>query len=167
MPRFLRFLSIAVIACAALDAAPPARADVPALLACADQADPKLRLACYDSEAAKLKTQLVEAEAKKNTLFGFTLPFGGSEQEAGQPPEPKFGPPEVNEVDSKLSGVTKDITGHYIVTLDNGQFWRIEDSVNFYLRAAEQPVAVARNGFGGFYLGIDGHDNKLSVTRLK
>lgn len=145
-----------------------ASADVPAIIACADKTDPKERLACYDDAVAKLKTEVAEAQKQKTTLFGFNLPFlGGSESESEQPSQPSFGPKEVRQIDAMIVGVNRDFGGHYILALDNQQVWRIEDSRTLLLHPGKDLVAVVRNDFGGFYLSINGTDNKLSVTRLK
>jgi hypothetical protein len=153
-------LAAAVVALSAA-----ARADIPELLACADQTDPKARLACYDGEAAKLKTQMADAEKRKTTLFGFSMPFSNSDE--AEHPEPKLAPQEVREIDAKLVGVTTGIGGHQILALNNGQVWRIDDSRTLFLTPGKDLVAIVRNDLGGFYLSLNGRDNKLSVSRVR
>ncbi len=144
-----------------------ARGDIPELLACADQPDPKARLECYDAAAAKLKAQMAEAEKRNSTLFGFTLPFTGSDSKEEEHAEPKLAPQPVNEIDAKLIAVRSDIGGHQILTLNNGQVWRIDDTRHLTLVAGNDLIAVVRNDLGGYYMSVNGHDNKLSVTRIR
>jgi hypothetical protein len=145
-----------------------ARADIPQILACSDNTDPTARLACYDAEAAKLKKQMADAEKQNVTLFGFKLPFSGGDDESGSDATPKLAPKQINQVDSKVKSTTKDIAGHLTVTLENGQSWRLEEyrQVNG-LTVPGTPIQIVRNILGGFYMGVDGHNNELSVDRIK
>jgi hypothetical protein len=157
LPLIVGFLSLAT----------GAAADLPAIIACADKTDPKERLACYDDAVAKLKVEVTEAQKKKTTLFGFSLPFGDSDSESESSAQPTFGPKEVRQIDAMITAVKQDLGGHYVLTLDNGQVWRIEDARTLVLHPGKDLVAIVRNDFGGFYLSINGTDNKLSVNRLK
>jgi hypothetical protein len=162
-PLLLAALAVLVVAPGS------ARADIPEILACADKTDSGQRLACYDTAAAKLKQQMSEAEKRNNTLFGFKLPFSDDgTDENGVPTAPKLAPKQVNAVDSKVKTVGKDIAGHLLVTLENGQVWRLDEyrTVNG-LSVPGTPVQIVRNMFNGFYLGVDGHNNELSVSRIK
>ena len=142
-----------------------ARADIPEIIACADKPDATVRLACYDAEAAKLKNQIADAEKQNVTLFGFKLPFSGDDEDSTAP---KLAPKQINEVDSKVKSTTKDLAGHLIVTLENGQSWRLEEYRTILaLSVPGTPVQIVRNILGGFYLGVDGHNNELSVVRIK
>jgi hypothetical protein len=159
-PRSLFVLFAAVAAVPGL-----ARADIPEILACADKTDNVARLACYDGEAAKLKKQMADAEKQNVTLFGFKLPFSGDD---GVSAAPTLAPKQVNQVDSKVASVSKDIAGHMIVNLANGQSWRLEEyrTINA-LSVPGTPIQIVRNILGGFYMGVDGHNNELSVDRIK
>jgi hypothetical protein len=145
-----------------------ARADIPEILACSNKADPAVRLACYDAAANKLKQQMVEAEKQSVTLFGFKLPFTGDDDETSENRTPKLAPKQVNQVDSKVKGSTKDMAGHLIVMLENGQSWRLDEyrTINA-LSTAGTPIQIVRNAFGGFYMGVDGRNTELSVSRIK
>ena len=126
------------------------------------------RLACYDAAAAKLKKQMADAEKESFTLFGFKLPtFDGSDN-SGQGDTVKLAPKLVTQVNSTLKSTTRDIAGHRIVTLENGQSWRIEDSKPAKgINTPGTPVQIVRNLFGGFYMGLGDDNNELSVTRIK
>jgi hypothetical protein len=143
-----------------------ARADIPEILACSDKTDPAVRLACYDTAAGKLKQQMGEAEKQNVTLFGFKLPV--IDDEASENKTPKLAPKQANQVDSTVKSVSKDIAGHLIVMLENGQSWRLDEyrTING-LSTAGTPIQIVRNAFGGFYMGVDGHNNELSVSRIK
>jgi hypothetical protein len=162
--------SLAALVCVL---APQALADLPEIMACADKPDGKDRLACYDAAVVKLKTEMKDEEARRFSLFGFHLPFTGSgenepEQKEDGPAAKVFGPKEVNEIDARLSASAKDFSGHLMLTLDNGQVWRIDEYRQVSLaKGKDTLVSVVRNDFGGYYMGINGEDNKLSVTRLK
>jgi hypothetical protein len=176
--HFAGLLTIALVGAGLVS---EARADIPALLACAEQADAKLRLACYDSEAAKLKTQLAEAQARKLSLFGFTLPFGdsdGAKTPSGgaasadvggsAEKEPILGPHEVNQISAKLSSLSKDAFGHSVVTLDNGQVWKVSDYSHLPNGGGtSQTIHIVRNMFGGFYLNVDDQTNDIPVNRIR
>lgn len=149
-------------------AAGSARADIPELLACADKTDGTVRLACYDAEAAKLQKQIADAEKQNVTLFGFKLPFTGDDDESGPNAAPKLAPKQVNQVDSKVKSTSKDLAGHLIVTLEDGQSWRLEEYRTIgALSVPGTPIQIVRNILGGFYMGVDGHNNELSVARIQ
>jgi hypothetical protein len=145
-----------------------ARADIPEILACFDKTDATARLACYDAAAAKLKKQMTDAEKQNVTLFGFKLPFTGDSDDSTPGAAPKLAPKQINQVDSAVKNAAKDIAGHLIINLENGQSWRLDEyrTVN-QLTAAGTPIQIVRNAFGGYYMGVDGHNNELSVTRIK
>lgn len=166
--RYAGMLTVAIIA---LAVSSTARADYPALLACAGQADPAARLACYDAETAKLKTELAEAQSRKLSLFGFNLPFGGdgsAADDASKEREPVLGPREVNQITGKLSSWGKDSTGHMVVTLDNGQSWKVSDYSRVPVAGGTSTnVLVVKNLFGGYYLNVNDQTNNIPVTRVK
>lgn len=142
--------------------------DVPAVVACATKHDPAERLQCYDSTVAKLKEELTQAQEKKREFFGFSLPFGGTTEGGETDTEtPRFGPREETQVTGKVTKTTKDSSGHVLVTLENGQTWRIEDYSHPILMPGRDSALIVRNIFGGFYLGLNGRQNNLSVTRIK
>jgi len=144
-----------------------ARADLPELLACADKADNAERLACYDAAAAKLKKQVADENQKRTTLFGFQLPFTGSDEDKGNK-EPVLGPKEVNSVAAKLESAGNDGIGHIVVHLDNGQSWRVNEATSTRLVSVPGTgIQIVRNIFGGFYMNIEGGATNVLVTRIK
>ena len=158
----------AIVLPALLVVAGAARADIPELLACADKTDNTERLACYDAAAAKLKKQMTDAEKQSVTLFGFKLPSFDGTDDSGKGETVKLAPKLVTQVDSTLKSTTRDIAGHRIVALENGQLWRVEDSKPAKgINTAGTPVQIVRNVFGGFYMGLGGDNNELSVTRIR
>jgi hypothetical protein len=146
----------------------PARADIPEILACADQADPKARLACFDAAVVKLKADVAEEQTRKRSLFGFAFPLIGSDNDSDKAREPDLGPKEVTQITAKLSGSIKDGFGHVIMTLDNGQTWKVQDQTLVPLGAARaNGVIISRNLMGGYYLSVVGQNNEISVTRIR
>jgi len=158
----------AAIVLPALLAAGAARADIPEMLACADKTDNTARLACYDAAAAKLKKQMADAEKQSVTLFGFKLPTFDGSDDSGEGQTVKLAPKLVTQVDSTVKSTTRDMAGHRVVTLENGQSWRIEDTKPAAgLNTPGTQVQIVRNVFGGFYMGLGGDNNELSVTRIR
>ena len=146
----------------------PARADIPELLACADKTDNAQRLACYDAAAAKLKKQMADAEKQSVTLFGFKLPTFDGSDDSSQGETVKLAPKLVTQVDSTVKSTTRDLAGHRVVTLENGQSWRVEDTRPASgINTPGTPIQIVRNLFGGFYMGVGGDNNELSVTRIR
>jgi len=145
-----------------------ARADLPELLACADKTDNAERLACYDAAAAKLKKQVAEENQKRTTLFGFALPFSGSDEDDKGNKAPVLGPKEVNSVAAKLESTGNDGIGHIVVHLDNGQSWRVNEATSTRLVSVPgTPIQIVRNIFGGFYMNIEGGATNVVVSRIK
>lgn len=158
----------AVVLPVLLASAGSARADIPELLACADKTDNAARLACYDAAATKLKKQMADAEKQSVTLFGFKLPSFDGSDDSGQGETVKLAPKLVTQVDSTVKSLTRDIAGHRILNLENGQSWRIEDTKPAAgINTAGTTVQIVRNVFGGFYMGLGGENNELSVTRVR
>ena len=144
-----------------------ARADIPELMACADKPDPAVRLACYDAAAAKLKKQIAEENTRRATLFGFQLPFTGSD-DAAETAAPQLGPKDIGQVDAKLTSSSRDTAGHIVINLDNGQSWRVNEATSTNIASLPgTPIQVVRNAFGGFYMNVNGRGTQLSVARIK
>jgi hypothetical protein len=163
----MRYATLLLTAMAAL-AATQARADIPEIVACANQVDPKLRLACFDAAVVKLKADVVQAEAHKRSLFGFTLPFGDDDSDSNAPPQPNLGPKEVTRITAGVSDSSIDGTGHVVLKLDNGQVWRIQDSTHAPLMAMKKDgVVIQRTILGGYYLSAAGQDDRLSAVRIQ
>jgi hypothetical protein len=164
----MRSVTLSLAALASLIAV-SAYGDIPEIIACSDQSDPNLRLACYDAAAVKLKADLAAAQSRKLSLFGFTLPFqGGPENAAAAEPEPVLGPKDVTQITARLTDAVKDPYGHAILTLDNGQAWKVMDETLVPLVAARaNGVVISKNIMGGFYLSVIGQQNNLSVVRIR
>jgi hypothetical protein len=161
--RLARLFPVAFIYITAM----PALADIPEIVACADQADAKLRLACFDAAVVKLKTDVAEAEARKKSLFGFSLPSLGLSG-GDSTPEPVLGPKDAVQVTAKVTGAIKDSSGHVIMTLDNGQVWKVQDEGLVPVNAAKTVgIVINENMTGGYYLSIIGQTNNLSVMRVR
>lgn len=168
MSARLHFRFAAIVVPVLLAAAGQARADIPELLACADKTDNAVRLACYDAAAAKLKKQMTDAEKQSVTLFGFKLPTFDGSDDSGEGEHVKLAPKEVHQIDSTVKSTIRDLAGHRVVNLENGQSWRVEDTkpVNG-INTPGTSVQIVRNLFGGFYMGLSGENNELSVTRVR
>ena len=113
----------------------------------------------------------VQAQSRKLSLFGFNIPFtgsGGSGDKGGEASEPDLGPHEVNQIAAKLMSWGKDSTGHMLVTLDNGQSWKVTDDSRVPTAGGTATnIYIVRNLFGGFYLNVNDRTNNIPVIRLK
>jgi len=162
---YARFAAISLFAAIAVPGI--ARADLPELMACAGKTDNAERLACYDAAVAKLKKQVADENQKRVTLFGFQLPFSGSDDDKDNK-EPVLGPKEVNSVSAKLERAGNDGIGHVVVHLDNGQSWRVSEGTNTRLVSVPGTgIQIVRNIFGGFYMNIEGGATNVPVTRIQ
>jgi hypothetical protein len=147
----------------------PAQADIPEIMSCADKTDPDQRLACYDAAVVKLKADLVTARNRKLSLFGFTLPsLNGANDDAKSEPQPALNPQEVKQINANVANAAEDGFGHIVLTLDNGEVWKVQDQTIVPLGAAHnKSVTISKNMFGGFYLTIVGQQSNLSVVRIR
>lgn len=147
-----------------------ASADAGDVIACAGQTDEKARLACYDAAVAKLKGEVANAQSKGKTVFGLPIPFTAPrmEEDFGKPPTPPPEVKEVSEISAKLAGWTKDPLGRAILTLDNGQIWKVMEYKPLVISTAgTTTVRIERRSMGGYYMSVNGADSNLTVTRLK
>lgn len=133
------------------------------VFACAAiQADAE-RLACYDEAAGRLKTAAdagefttitrEELDRVKKDSFGlhtFSLPaIGRLAERSGDKKSP-----DLDEIEAGVVSVTKNARGQTLVTLDNGQVWRVTDS--YELRAKVVKTAIVRKAaLGSFKMKLD------------
>ena len=69
---------------------------------------------------------------------------------------------------SGLSGLTFDGTGHFTVTLDNGQVWRqVPGDVSMLRQTQVGSVRIARSVFGSYDLSLPGLHASYRVVRIQ
>jgi hypothetical protein len=128
-----------VLALPLLGAAGAALADDAALLACRALADSAARLACYDAIPA---------------------PTFGLEQK-----KPEEAP---KSIASTIVGNFSGWGPSTVITLANGQVWKVVDGSQADLPpATNPPVRIVRNLFGTTFLEIDGNNASPKVRRIR
>jgi hypothetical protein len=140
--------------------APPTAASVKAVEDCRALADDAQRLACYD----KAVTALQSAEASGDLMtvdraqrqkvhrqtFGLALPsldiFDRGDKGEGE-----------DQITAKVTRVSQDQNGHWLLTLDDGAVWDQMD--DFALSHDPRPGSTAlikKGTLGSFFIKVDG-----------
>jgi hypothetical protein len=136
-------LRTTLLAALLLGAAGTTLADDAALLACRTLTESAARLACYDAIPAAARDQAFGLEQKK--------------------PE---APPTA--VQSTIVGTFSGWGPSTLVTLANGQVWKIVDGSQADLQpVSNPPVRIVRNMFGTMFLEIDGTNASPKVRRIR
>ena len=126
-----------------LGAAGAALADDAALLACRALTDSAARLACYDKIPAAAPGQS----------------FGLEQNKSEAPPA---------SIESTIVGNFSGWGPSTIVTLANGQAWKVVDGSQADLPpASNPPVRIVRNLFGTMFLEIPGTNASPKVRRVR
>jgi hypothetical protein len=98
------------------------------------------------------------------------IPFTGprTEEEFGKPPATPPEVKEVTELTAKVVGWAKDPLGRAILTLENGQVWKVMEYKPVMISTAgTTSVRIERRAMGGYYMSVNGADSNLTVMRLK
>lgn len=157
-------LPVIIVALSLLSAPAFAEADtMDSVFACASIAADADRLACYDEAAGRLKTAAdagefttitrAEVERVQKESFGFptfSLPaIGRLAEKSG---DKTIG--EIEEIEAGVVSVKRNAIGQTLVTLDNGQVWRVTDT--YELRSKGIKTAVVRKAaLGSFKMKLD------------
>jgi hypothetical protein len=72
-----------------------------------------------------------------------------------------------NEMNSVIGKITRYAAEKYILTLKNGQKWKVLESTRKGLFKKEQPVAITKGLFGSYNLSIKNQNKKYKVKREK
>jgi lipoprotein-anchoring transpeptidase ErfK/SrfK len=153
MKNFLLFAGAALSAGAAF-------ADDAAILKCRSLSDTTRRLACYDAipvGAAPAPAALAAAPAVA--------------------PEQNFGlrPAVKKQKDAEPGSIRSTVVGRFdgwapgtIITLANGQVWKVTDDTDAVLPIMQNPqVEITRGLIGAYFLQVEGHRNSARVARVK
>ena len=122
------------------------------LKTCAAIADATARLACFDALAAQSAAPAAPAPAPQTGAFG--LPQAVE--------EPK-------ELSAHLASALEDPQKVSLITLDNGQVWKLTESPGAYYAKIEAggEVTVGLSAFGGYRMLIKPIGRTLRVKRVK
>lgn len=101
---------------------------------CATHADPEVRLACYDQAfgAPDTREQSAALTVKAKQEFG----LAGTEQRQRKT---AVAEPDVDQIEARIDAISSSSGGERVLTLDNGQVWRIVDrTIRGQLKVGDQ-----------------------------
>jgi len=157
---FVLFAALAAAPASAKDKEAPATpAQIKALYACRDIADPSARLACFDHQVGELASAdqareivFTDKETAKKTrrgLFGFAFPnlggvFGGDEDE-------------IREIDTVIRSVGVDRSGKYTLTMEDDAVWTQIDTTKLPRQPKSgQKIHIKIATMGSYFATIEG-----------
>jgi lipoprotein-anchoring transpeptidase ErfK/SrfK len=92
-------------------------------------------------------------------------------------PEQNFGlrPAVKKQKDAEPSSIRSTVVGRFdgwapgtIITLANGQVWKVTDDTDAVLPIMQNPqVEITRGLIGAYFLQVEGHRNSARVARVK
>jgi hypothetical protein len=142
------------------------------LLKCAQNSDSLQRLGCYDKLAENLKikeqhirpTQTNHVEDKKSAETSEvqeTAALAKFGNENKQDPEES-----IEQIQAKVSKISNNKHGQYVITLDNQQVWRQTDKIRMKFKQG-QVVDIERGFMGSFFMGTERLNKRMRVKRVK
>lgn len=170
----------AAMTCALLGTQAPAQdsATLNAIAACGTISKKSARLACYDAQTRgaqprnRSQDSFAPAQAAPVSPEGVT----GTTPSAAAP-EPSFGaqsrrertqrPREATEITAHVASATDNGVGHWTVTFDNGESWRMTENVPYFVppRPGEE-VRVRKAALGSFLMDVK-NQPAVRVTRVQ
>ena len=146
-------------------------ADDAAVLKCRTLKDGPSRLACYDAMpvGAAPAASTVEAAAPAAAALAAAPPAASPEQNFGLRPVVK------KQKDVEPSAIHSSVVGRFdgwspgtVLTLANGQAWKVTDDADAVLPVMQNPkVEITRGLLGAFFLQVEGHTNSARVARVR
>jgi hypothetical protein len=158
------------------------------IYACANKTDPTERLACFDAAVATIrakeaKSEIVtfdkqRVEKVRREAFGFSLPslpklgfpaFGGAPKAEGKDQSVAAAAVEEDIEEQSFTVVsTRESAGRVVITLENGQIWRLTEAGE--LNAPKRPpykVNIRTAAMGSFILMVEGRNKGYRVRRVE
>ncbi|MEY3235857.1 MAG: hypothetical protein RL230_3128 [Pseudomonadota bacterium] len=158
------------------------------IYACADKSNPTERLACFDAAVATIrakeaKSEIVtfdklRVEKVRREAFGFSLPslpklgfpaFGGGPKADSKDQGVAAAAVEADiEEQSFTVASTRESAGRVVLTLENGQVWRLTEAGE--LNAPSRPpykVKIRTAAMGSFILTVEGRNKGYRVRRVE
>jgi hypothetical protein len=158
------------------------------IYACADKTNPTERLACFDAAVATIrakeaKSEIVtfdkqRVEKVRREAFGFSLPslpklgfpaFGGGPKADSKDQSVAAVAVEEDIEEQSFTVVsTRESAGRVVITLENGQVWRLTEAGE--LNAAKRPpykVNIRTAAMGSFILTVEGRNKGYRVRRVE
>jgi hypothetical protein len=157
MKNYLLFAGAALSAGAAF-------ADDAAILKCRSLPDTARRLACYDA----IPVGAAPSPAAP-ALAAAPAPAVSPEQNFGLRPVAK------KQKEVEASSIRSTIVGRFdgwapgsVITLANGQVWKVTDDSDAVLPVMQNPaIEITRGLIGAYFLQVEGHRNSARVARVK
>ena len=143
------------------------------LSSCLNLDDPQARLECYDKSLSRRaqdkkitnqmvkKNKEVEIELDEEDLFGKK----GSDLEEVIAKTQKIQIP--NQLNTTITLVKRYAPDKYILTLSNGQKWRVLDATRKGFFKVDQSVSITKGILGSYNLNLANQNRKLKVKREK
>jgi len=116
------------------------------------------RLTCYDALAQSLVKNDVVADTAAEM-------FGQDEKKYRERLEASTGYKETNSLQARVTDITRNAYGQFIVTLENGQVWRQFDSRRLRINVGDT-VTIMKGRFGTFQLKKSSGTVTLRVRRV-
>ena len=143
------------------------------LSSCLNLEDPQARLDCYDKSLSRpaqdkkianqavKKNKEIEIELDEEDLFGKK----GSDLEEVIAKTQKIQIP--NQLNTTITLVKRYAPDKYILTLSNGQKWRVLDATRKGFFKVDQSVSITKGILGSYNLNLANQNRKLKVKREK
>ena len=143
------------------------------LSSCLNLEDPQARLDCYDKSLSRRaqdkkitnqmvkKNKEVEIELDEEDLFGKK----GSDLEEVIAKTQKIQIP--NQLNTTITPVKRYAPDKYILTLSNGQKWRVLDATRKGFFKVDQSVTITKGILGSYNLNLANQNTKVKVKREK
>jgi lipoprotein-anchoring transpeptidase ErfK/SrfK len=135
-------------------------ADDAAMLTCRALPDTAKRLACYDA-----------------IPVGAAAPMAARSSAPAASPEQNFGlrPVVRKQQDAEPAAIHSSVVGRFdgwspgtVLTLANGQVWKVTDDADAVLPIMQNPkVEITRGLLGAYFLQVEGHTNSARVARVR
>ena len=116
-----------------------------AIKSCATMRNDTERLACYDRAVAHIENG--EAAPSKENMFGASTSLATPKK-----PERETQGEDLQQITGKVVAVSHSENGSVILTLDNGQVWRQQDSDATLVIEIDDSVTISRASLGTFRL---------------
>ena len=116
-----------------------------AIKSCATMRNDTERLACYDRAVAHIESG--EAAPSKENMFGANTALATPKK-----PERETQGEDLQQITGKVVAVSHAEGGSVILTLDNGQVWRQQDSDATLVIEIDDSVTISRASLGTFRL---------------
>jgi len=153
---------------------PEPRAAVNDLSSCLNLSDSQARLDCYDKSLSRDQDAVQQSKIPTSNQKGLADVaekvvkedyFGkrGEELQESIAKTQKIIIP--NEMGSSIEKVTRYATEKYILTLQNGQKWRVLEPTRKGLFKEKQSVSITKGLFGSYNLNIGSQNKKYKVKR--